>query len=62
MFLKKLYVLSRTGVFATQPIETGAFILEYREEFFPLEECQKRKYSDTVSTLFEFAWQNKIWF
>lgn len=62
MFLIKLYVLSGRGVFATQPIESGSFILEYRGEFFPIKDCQKRKYNDTDSTfLFEFSWQNKRW-
>ncbi|CAB1431615.1 unnamed protein product, partial [Pleuronectes platessa] len=50
------------GVFATQPIEPGAFVLEYRGELLSVEDCRSRHYSEKQSTfLFEFLWQNRIW-
>ncbi|XP_062418690.1 uncharacterized protein LOC134129750 [Pungitius pungitius] len=50
------------GVFATQPIEHGDFVLEYRGELVSLEECQSRQYTGTQSTfLFEFEWQKCNW-
>ncbi|CAB1435868.1 unnamed protein product [Pleuronectes platessa] len=50
------------GVFATQPIEPGAFVLEYRGELLSVEDCRSRHYSEKQSTfLFEFLWQNRLW-
>ncbi|XP_078142365.1 uncharacterized protein LOC144542988 [Centroberyx gerrardi] len=47
------------GVFATNPIEPGDFVLEYRGKLLTQEECQSRCYSDIESTfLFDFEWQN----
>ncbi|XP_054863888.1 N-lysine methyltransferase KMT5A-A-like [Amphiprion ocellaris] len=34
------------GVFVTQPIEPGAFLLEYRGELMSVEECRSRHYSE----------------
>ncbi|XP_041665397.1 serine-rich adhesin for platelets-like [Cheilinus undulatus] len=46
------------GVFATEPIEQGSFVLEYRGEFISAEECQSRNYSETQSAfLYEFDWK-----
>lgn len=33
------------GVFASEPIEEGAFILEYRVELLSVQDCQKKKKS-----------------
>ncbi|XP_014873036.1 uncharacterized protein LOC106936497 [Poecilia latipinna] len=50
------------GIFATQPIEQGDFVIEYRGRLLPADECQTRKYSGKESTfLFEFEWQNRHW-
>ncbi|XP_053181600.1 N-lysine methyltransferase KMT5A-A-like [Scomber japonicus] len=50
------------GVFATEPIEQGSFVLEYRGEFISAEECRSRNYSETQSTfLYEFDWQKRQW-
>uniref|UniRef100_A0A9J8B6L0 SET domain-containing protein n=1 Tax=Cyprinus carpio carpio TaxID=630221 RepID=A0A9J8B6L0_CYPCA len=50
------------GVFATQPVEAGAFVLEYRGELISAEECQARDYTELQSTfLFEFEWQKRHW-
>ncbi|XP_034551062.1 histone-lysine N-methyltransferase, H3 lysine-36 specific-like isoform X3 [Notolabrus celidotus] len=50
------------GVFATEPIEQGSFVLEYRGEFISVEECRSRHYSETQSTfLYEFDWQKRQW-
>ncbi|MEQ2305126.1 hypothetical protein AMECASPLE_034365, partial [Ameca splendens] len=50
------------GVFATQPIEQGDFVLEYRGQLLSADKCQTRKYSEKESTfLFEFEWQNRHW-
>ncbi|XP_034538605.1 uncharacterized protein LOC117812108 isoform X3 [Notolabrus celidotus] len=50
------------GVFATEPIEQGSFVLEYRGEFISVEECRSRHYSETQSTfLYEFHWQKRQW-
>ncbi|XP_034549926.1 histone-lysine N-methyltransferase, H3 lysine-36 specific-like isoform X5 [Notolabrus celidotus] len=50
------------GVFATEPIEQGSFVLEYRGEFISVEECRSRHYSETQSTfLYEFYWQKRQW-
>ncbi|XP_039512614.1 uncharacterized protein LOC120468036 [Pimephales promelas] len=47
------------GVFATQPIEPGDFVLEYRGKLLTQEESKSRKYSEIESTfLFDFQWQN----
>nr|XP_043909194.1 uncharacterized protein LOC122786777 isoform X4 [Solea senegalensis] len=48
------------GVFATQPIEPGDFVLEYRGKLLTQEECQSLTYSEIDSTfLFDFEWQNR---
>ncbi|TRY99927.1 hypothetical protein DNTS_003746, partial [Danionella cerebrum] len=39
------------GVFAAQPIEPGAFVLEYRGKLISAEECQSRLYTERESTL-----------
>ncbi|XP_034530164.1 histone-lysine N-methyltransferase, H3 lysine-36 specific-like isoform X3 [Notolabrus celidotus] len=50
------------GVFATEPIEQGSFVLEYSGEFISVEECRSRHYSETQSTfLYEFDWQKRQW-
>ncbi|XP_042593408.1 uncharacterized protein LOC109080598 isoform X3 [Cyprinus carpio] len=50
------------GVFATQPVEAGAFVLEYRGELISAEECRARDYTELQSTfLFEFEWQKRHW-
>ncbi|XP_059187548.1 N-lysine methyltransferase KMT5A-A-like [Centropristis striata] len=50
------------GVFATEPIEQGSFVLEYRGEFISAEECRSRNYSETQSTfLYDFDWQKRQW-
>ncbi|XP_041666278.1 N-lysine methyltransferase KMT5A-A-like [Cheilinus undulatus] len=50
------------GVFATEPIEQGSFVLEYRGEFISAEECQSRNYSETQSAfLYEFDWKKSQW-
>ncbi|TRY65421.1 hypothetical protein DNTS_004216, partial [Danionella cerebrum] len=50
------------GVFAAQPINPGAFVLEYRGKLISAEECQSRLYTERESTfLFEFQWQNPQW-
>lgn len=53
-------ILIGRGVFATQPIEPGDFVLEYRGELLTQEECQSRLYSEIESTfLFDFEWENR---
>nr|XP_043874457.1 uncharacterized protein LOC122764223 isoform X2 [Solea senegalensis] len=48
------------GVFATQPIEPGDFVLEYRGKLLTQEECQSLTYSEIDYTfLFDFEWQNR---
>uniref|UniRef100_A0AAV2MG62 SET domain-containing protein n=1 Tax=Knipowitschia caucasica TaxID=637954 RepID=A0AAV2MG62_KNICA len=50
------------GVYASEPIEAGAFILEYRGELLSMEKCHSRHYSDIESTfLFDFEWQKRHW-
>ncbi|XP_067347081.1 histone-lysine N-methyltransferase set-1-like isoform X1 [Channa argus] len=50
------------GVFASQPVDPGAFVLEYRGQLISVEECQSRHYTEIESTfLFEFEWQNHHW-
>ncbi|KAJ8000964.1 hypothetical protein DPEC_G00185830 [Dallia pectoralis] len=50
------------GVFATQPVEAGAFVLEYRGELISAEECRARDYTELQSVfLFEFEWQGRHW-
>lgn len=33
-------------MFATQPVEAGAFVLEYRGELISAEECRARDYTE----------------
>ncbi|CAJ1081563.1 uncharacterized protein LOC113091074 [Xyrichtys novacula] len=50
------------GVFATQKIQAGDFVLEYRGELITLEQCKEKCYSETQSTfLYEFQWQKQQW-
>ncbi|XP_076579114.1 N-lysine methyltransferase KMT5A-A-like [Chaetodon auriga] len=50
------------GVFATEPVVQGSFVLEYRGAFLSAEECRSRKYSEKQSTfLYEFDWQKRQW-
>ncbi|XP_035863558.1 uncharacterized protein LOC116058001 isoform X2 [Sander lucioperca] len=61
---KEIFIDSNKGrgVFASQPIEQGAFVLEYRGELLSKEDCQSRQYSDKQSTfLYEFQWQKRHW-
>ncbi|XP_035862618.1 uncharacterized protein LOC116057912 isoform X2 [Sander lucioperca] len=61
---KEIFIDSNKGrgVFASQPIEQGAFVLEYRGELLSKEDCQSRQYSDKQNTfLYEFQWQKRHW-
>ncbi|XP_073694436.1 uncharacterized protein [Garra rufa] len=50
------------GVFANQPVEPGAFVLEYKGELVAAEEFQARHYTELQSTfLFDFEWQQRHW-
>ncbi|XP_060741839.1 histone-lysine N-methyltransferase EHMT1-like [Tachysurus vachellii] len=58
----ELHVLIGRGVFTSQPIKQGAFVLEYRGELISLDKCQSRHYSKTQSTfLYEFEWKKQKW-
>ncbi|XP_057204874.1 N-lysine methyltransferase KMT5A-like isoform X2 [Triplophysa rosa] len=50
------------GVIATQPVESGDFVLVYRGELLVAEECWARHYTELQTTfLFEFDWQGSSW-
>ncbi|KAL1252319.1 hypothetical protein QQF64_020115 [Cirrhinus molitorella] len=50
------------GVIATQPVDPGAFVLEYRGELITAEESRMRSYNDLENTfLFEYEWQQRHW-
>ncbi|KAK2905456.1 hypothetical protein Q8A67_007255 [Cirrhinus molitorella] len=53
---------SGRGVIATQPVDPGAFVLEYRGELITAEESRMRSYNDLENTfLFEYEWQQRHW-
>ncbi|XP_076729854.1 N-lysine methyltransferase KMT5A-like isoform X1 [Maylandia zebra] len=52
------------GVFASEPIEKGSFVVEYRGELISEHERDKRqkKYTEKQTAfLFDFKWKNSTW-